>query len=694
MKVIKKDLSKQEFSTDKIVKALEQTNARLENKATVGELEEIALIVKQQLIAQLVKEIHVKQIHETVLRVLEQKNIQLYREYKNYRDYKTKYSKVLTNLFRDTSRIIWGEDKENANKDSTLISTKKILLADALGELLAKEFELPPIFRKAMEDGHVYKHDLRDEIMGSINCCLFDVGHLLENGFELNGVQYRTPTGITSAGHILSDIVLSASSQQFGGFTIPEIDSILAPYAEKTYQKEKEHYRSLGRPDYRELAEERTNKKLYQVIEAIEHRLNTINNALAQTPFVTFTFGMDTSRWGRQVSKAILENRLKGLGKQHITAIFPKLVFLHHQETNGLPHTQNYDIKQLAVKCSSKRNYPDWLSLDEGYVADMYREHGEIVSPMGCRAYLSPWYNEHNEVVFTGRANCGAISLNIPRFAIESKGDNKKFWDILEHYFWISIDEHLRKFEKLKKVKASTNPLFFVEGGCHMQLDPEDTIEEAIRTFTWSIGYIGLEEATYFMRGKHLHEDSEFANEVLAKLNHLINLAKQKYGLLFALYATPAEGLCYRWATQDQEEFGTIAGVTDKSYYTNSFHVDVRAHISFDRKQEIEAELFHQSNGGHISYNEFPRTDNLKAFEQAINLAMMNGLYYGINMELDMCMDCGYEGEISGDCPNCGGNRVFRINRVCGYLGYHTINGDTRYNNGKLEEVENRVDHF
>lgn len=214
MKVIKKDLSKQEFSTEKIVQALQQTNARLENKASVGELEEIALIVKQQLKGQL--EVHVQHIHETVLRVLEQKNIQLYREYKSYRDYKTKYSKVLTNLFRDTSRIIWGEDKENANKDSTLISTKKILLADALGELLAKEFELPPIFRKAMEDGHVYKHDLRDEIMGSINCCLFDAGYLLEHGFELNGVAYRTPTGINSAGHILSDIVLSASSQQFG----------------------------------------------------------------------------------------------------------------------------------------------------------------------------------------------------------------------------------------------------------------------------------------------------------------------------------------------------------------------------------------------------------------------------------------------------------------------------------------------
>lgn len=266
--------------------------------------------------------------------------------------------------------------------------------------------------------------------------------------------------------------------------------------------------------------------------------------------------------------------------------------------------------------------------------------------------------------------------------------------EILEQNFWLAIEEHIRKYNKLKKVKASTNPLFFTQGGCHMKLDPNDTIEEAIKTFTWSIGYIGLEEATYYMEGKHLHEDPWFANLILEKLNDLIEEAKEKHGLLFALYGTPAEGLCYRWATKDQEEFGTIAGVTDKSYYTNSFHVDVREHISFDKKQEIEAELFHQSNGGHICYNEFPRTDNLKALEQAISYAMSLGLYYGINMELDMCMDCGCEGEIEGDCPSCGGNRIFRINRVCGYLGYHTINGDTRYNNGKLEEVENRVDHF
>lgn len=695
MQVIKKDLTRQEFNTEKIVKALQQTNARLDHPAEVGELWEIALTVQQQLKG--LDTIHVKQIHETVLNVLNMKNIQLYREYKSYRDYKTKYSKVLSELFRDTTRIIYSTDKENANKDATIISTKKILLADALGELLAKEFELPPRIRKAHEAGDIYKHDLRDDIMGSINCCLFDAGYLLEHGFELNGVEYRTPTGITSAGHILSDIVLSASSQQFGGFTIPEIDKILAPYAEKTYNKEYKHYNSVvggNETLASQLAEDRTIRKINQVTEAIEHRLNTINNALAQTPFVTFTFGLETTKWGREISKALLRNRLKGLGKKHITAIFPKLVFLHRQDINGLPISPNHDIKQLAIKCSSNRMYPDWLSLDKGYVADMYEQHGQICSPMGCRAYLSPWYNEEGKLVFTGRANCGAISLNIPRYAIQSGGDYKKLEEILEQNFWLAIEEHIRKYNKLKKVKASTNPLFFTQGGCHMKLDPNDTIEEAIKTFTWSIGYIGLEEATYYMEGKHLHEDSWFANLILEKLNDLIEEAKEKHGLLFALYATPAEGLCYRWAENDQAEFGIIEGVTDKKYYTNSFHVDVREHIPFYRKQEIEAELFHQSNGGHISYNEFPNTDNLKAYEQAIDLAMANGLYYGINLELDMCMDCGHEGEFNGTCPICGSTNIYGISRVCGYLGYDQIQGDTRYNEGKLEEKNNRVKHF
>lgn len=197
------------------------------------------------------------------------------------------------------------------------------------------------------------------------------------------------------------------------------------------------------------------------------------------------------------------------------------------------------------------------------------------------------------------------------------------------------------------------------------------------------------------MKGKHLHEDPGFAHYVLDKLNELIENAKKKHGLLFALYATPAEGLCHKWAEKDRQAFGKIPGVTDKAYYTNSFHVDVREHIPFDEKQEIESELFHKSNGGHISYNEFPHGNNKKAYEQAINLAMRLGLYYGINKELDMCNTCGYAGEINGECPNCGEKiKITRINRVCGYLGYETINGITRYNEGKEEEVHNRVKHF
>lgn len=357
MIVIKKDLTKQEFEKTKIVNALTKTNARLSEPVPIKDLIEISVIVEQQI--KDVDTIHVNQLHEIVLNVLEQKNIQLYREYKSYRDYKTKYSKTLSSLFKETSRIIWGEDKENANKDSTLISTKKILLSDTVGEILAKEFELPPHIKQAHENGDIYQHDLRDFIMGSINCCLFDMSNVLKNGFTLNGVEYREPTGITSAGHLISDIILSASSQEFGGFTTPEIDTILAPYAEKTYNKELKHYRQLGLPDYEDLAELRTIRKIEQVLEAIEHRLNTINNALAQTPFVTFTFGMDTSRWGRQISIQLLKNRIRGLGKKHITAIFPKLVFLHRQDINGKPGTPNYDIKELAIECSMTRMYPE-----------------------------------------------------------------------------------------------------------------------------------------------------------------------------------------------------------------------------------------------------------------------------------------------------------------------------------------------
>ena len=302
--------------------------------------------------------------------------------------------------------------------------------------------------------------------------------------------------------------------------------------------------------------------------------------------------------------------------------------------------------------------------------------------------------DENDEPVFIGRANCGAITLNTVRYAIEARGNEQLYFKLLDKYFDIALQEHLRTYKQMSKMTGSSNPLFFCEGGCHVKVGYDESIEKAIKTFTWSFGYIGLDEATQLMKGCRLDEDPTFALKVLTHLNARIEEAKNEYGLLFALYGTPAEGLAYKFRNKDFAKYGEIKGITDKEYYMNSFHVNVKTLVSWKEKQDIEDPLFHLSNGGHIVYNEFGTIKNFKAIKEAIDYAMKQGKYYGINLELDKCLDCGYEGEFAGFvCPNCGGLNILAIARVCGYLSYRKIDGDTRFNDGKEQETSDRVDH-
>lgn len=701
VKILKKDgVRVEDFNADKIIRAVNMASDRAGIRLETEELRSVSDRVLDRIKSYAV--IPVQDLHPIVIEETKVFSEKIAQCYKDYRGYKQNFNKTFSKIIDATRDLLSNGDKENANKNSEIISTKKELTSGIVSKHIALDYELPKDVAKAHKEADLHSHDLTDEIFGSINCCLFDMGKVLKNGYRINGVDNTQPNHLETALSTISDIILSASSQQFGGFTVPELDTTLAPYVELGVNEYLEEFKHMecayaSREDYEKWVEEFVYKKflLHSFENMFDHRLNTINNSNGQTSFTTITLGLDTSKYGRLVSKAILEARMKGIGKNKISAIFPKLVFLHRNEINGLPTSPNYDIKMLAVECSMKRMYPDWLSLDEGYLGEMYDKYQRAISPMGCRAFLSPWYGEDGKPVFIGRANCGAVSLNLPRYALKSDGDINKFMDIMKENFRLAIKKHVYKFNKLRGVKASSNPLFFCEGGCHIQLNPNDTIEEAIKTFTWSIGYIGLDEVTRYFLNKGIHEENNLAILILQALQQWIDEAKEETGLMLALYSTPSESLCYRFLLADKKDFGVVKGVTDKEYYTNSYHVWVKESVGALDKQDIEKPMFDIAKGGRIVYNEFPHTHNKEAILQCINYAMSQGLYYGVNLQLDTCLDCGSHGEFTGGlCNDCGSDHVLSINRVCGYLGYSVVDKDTRFNKGKLAEKNDRVDHF
>lgn len=696
----------EEYNPEKIKKASLLSAGRLNKTLSDESLNKIIEKVESNLNMLSVEDLQgndqeysvsVDTIHCFVSNALDDLDKEIGDQYRSYVGYKRRFNNSFANILSHSKKIIYQGDKENANKNSAINSTQKELLSGLVSKELMLEYELPVAVSTAHKESWLYVHDLTDRLIGSINCCLFDAAKVMKGGFKLNGVNIKEPNSIESAIGILIDIIMVASSQQYGGFTIPEIDSTLAPYVEKSIEKERKYYRDLGiEEDMVEKAVASSVwRKLKQGMQSLEHKINCVNNALGQTPFVTVSFGLNTSEAGRMVTRAILETRLEKMGENKITAIFPKLVFLHRNDVNGVPGTPNYDLKQLGIKCSMENLYPDWLSLDAGYLGEVYDRCGKAISSMGCRAFLSPWHDENGEEQYIGRYNIGAVTLNLVRYAIEAAGDKSKFFELVDKYFDLALQTHLYTYEKMAKKKGSSNPLFFVEGGCAISVKEDESIEKTLKCATASFGYIGLTEACYLLSGKALHENVELAEEILAYIRAKVDKAKDETGYLFALYGTPSEGLCDKFLQADLAKYGVIEGVTDKEWYMNSHHVDVRAKVTALEKMRIENRLFHYPTGGRIMYTEWPHTDNFEAVEAVINVAMSMGMYFGINLENSTCNDCGAKGDFKdGVCTECGSHNITTIDRVCGYLGVFQADGDTRYNNGKRKEVLNRVKHY
>lgn len=705
IKIIKKNGRIENYNEEKLRKAI---NSAASEKVSKGLMSKLVSKINEKVIKNIENyeneniDLTTENLHDFVEETLTEIAPEIYEQYAIYRRYKKNMSKSYDAARKDTERILYDGDKENANRDSQLNSTKQTLTAEAFMKTLVRDFELSPEIRKAHDEGWLYIHDIGARYLRQINCCLFDMGNVLKGGFTMNGAKYLEPKSFASAIALVGDVTLQASGQQYGGFTVPEIDTILAPYAERSYQKHLNTLQELEGIDegqLEKLALKMTLREIEQGIQGYSMKLNTISSSLGQIPFNTITFGLNTSFWGREIIKAILKDRLEGIGEEKITAVFPKLVMLMRKEINRDEDAPNRDLYDLAIKCSQKRLYPDYLSLDGADIgnnlAEIFERSGQVVSPMGCRAYLSPYWNGDKEI-YIGRGNTGAVTLNLPKIAIEAKGDINKFYEMVDVYSELIWDFHESYINKVGKQKASTSPLFFSEGGSWKKLNPDDEISSVIEAFTSSLGYIGIEETIRALTGGSLKDHQELGLEIVSHLKENVDNATKTRGFLAALYSTPAESLCYTFQKRNRAQYGEIKGVTDREYMTNSFHIPVWEEITVPEKIAFEAPFHKIATGGRISYTEFPHGTPTEVLQEAVDFAMDSGDYFGVNIISSSCSNCYYEGDFRESCPKCGSSDITVVSRVCGYLSFERMKGDKdgRYNPGKKAEVLERVKHY
>lgn len=679
LNVMKKDGHIEVFDTKKIQEAILASARKILSNEEEYDMQQKALIIANE-VARFLNStedenavIMTSKIHNVVLEILSKEWEVVGASYGMYRNYRKQMAKTFLKSYEESETVLHDGDKENANKDSDLNSTKQALIANNNMRGYMETFEMDKDWIEAHKQGWIHIHDLAERYLRQQNCCLFNMAGLLDGGFQLNGTVYAEPKHFDSAINVVGDVTLFASAQQYGGFTIPEIDTVLAKYAEKSYQSNLkfilDKFGDIANKDIMETLEQAaydmTVRELEQGFQGFETKLNTISNSLGQIPFVTITFGLDTTQWGREISKAILNVRIKGIGENKSTAVFPKLSFLHRKEINGSPESPNYDIKQLGIQCSRLRLYPDWLSLDSGNLAEVYERSNQVVSGMGCRAYLSPFWDEQGNEIYTGRSNIGAVTLNLPKIGLESKGDWNKFFDLIDKYSDIVFAIHEDYYTKISKTKGSSNPLYFCEGGAWTKVGYDEEVGKIYEASTASLGYIGIYETLKAMDVPK-EEYLKYGTKIVAYLKKLTEKATINYNHLYALYSTPAESLCYRFQKINRKDYGVIEDVTDREYITNSFHVPVWEDVSVPEKIAFEAPFHKLATGGRISYNEFVYGVDNSVLEQAINFAMENGMYYGVNVVAGTCNQCGYSGDFHDNCPKCDTHDITVVTRVCG----------------------------
>ena len=701
--IVKKNGNLEKFDPDKVKKAIISSAERVMVDLTEEALDTVVSKVLDLLNTQ-TSNPTVEQVHSCCEAALEQVNPLVAKSYREYRDYKKEIVHILDKVYKKAQMITYIGDKECSNMDSALVTTQRCLIYNSLNKELYKKFFLTANEIEACKDGYIYIHDMayrRD----TMNCCLFDMANVLKDGFEMSNIWYTEPKTLQTAFNVMGDVIINTTAMQYGGFTVPEVDTVLKRYAKMSFDMYYQGYLDIKGKEYREEAEEyawrKTIRECEQGYQGIEYKLNTVSSSRGDYPFVTFSFGVDTDKFAVMITKTILDVHRKGQGKKGFKkpTLFPKLVFLYDKKVHGKDGVLR-DSFLTAIKCSEKTMYPDYLSLSgEGYVPQMYKKYGKIVSPMGCRAFLSPWYenggmhpiDKNDKPVFTGRFNIGVVSLHLPMILAKAREEQKDFYEVLDYYLEMIRHIHIRTYRYLAKRRASTNPLAYCQGGFYGgHLKPDDSVEEVLKSATASFGITALNELQVLYNGKSIVEDGQFALDVMKYINMKTTEFKEEDHILYAIYGTPAENLCGLQVKQFRKKYGIIPGVSSREYVSNSFHCGVWEDITGIEKQDLEERYWDLFRGGRIQYVRYNLSYNTKAMITYIERAMEKGYYEGVNLSLAYCNHCGHE-ELDMDvCPKCGSRDLTKIERMNGYLSYSRVHGDTMLNDAKMVEIKER----
>ena len=708
MKVIKRDGTTCDFDRKKIAVAIGKANEAVDFEERITDAQINAIvddIASRHRLRLLVEDIQ-DMVEE---KLMEMQKYQLMKAYILYRYERALIRKANTtdesilSLIRNSNKDVM---EENSNKNARTASTQRDLIAGEVSKDLTRRILLPEHISKAHDTGAIHFHDADYFLQPIFNCCLINIKDMLENGTVMNGKMIESPKSFQTACTITTQIIASVASSQYGGqsVNIAHLGKYLRRTKEKYVQQCDEQFGdTLDAATKQRFVDLRVQESLKAGVQTIQYQINTLMTTNGQSPFVTLFMYLDEKdeyiEENAMIIEEILKQRYQGIKNEkgvYVTPAFPKLIYVL-DENNCLKGGKYDYLTKLAVKCSSKRLYPDYIS------AKKMRENyeGNVFSPMGCRSFLSPWKDENGEYKFEGRFNQGVVSINLPQCGILAKGDEKKFWEILEERLQLCYEALMCRHNALMGVTSDVSPVHW-QYGAIARLESGEKIDKYLLNgySTISLGYIGLYEVTKLVKGVS-HTDpagTEFAVKVMNTLREHCEKWKKETGLGFGLYGTPAESLCYRFARLDQEQFGTIEDVTDKGYYTNSYHVDVREHIDAFSKFQFESQFQKISSGGAISYVEIPNMrHNLTAMEDVVRFIYDNIQYAEFNTKSDYCHVCGFDGEIiinddnEWECPVCHNKDQRKMNvtrRTCGYLG------ENFWNVGKTKEIKARVLHL